>query len=43
MRMENMEGFSDVANLRRFEEIKRFTLEQCNAAVALGAADLGIA
>ena len=29
MRMENMEGFSDVANLRRFEEIKRFTLEQC--------------
>ena len=29
MQMENMEGFSDVANLRRFEEIKRFTLKQC--------------
>ena len=28
MQMENMEGFSDVANLRRFEEITRFTLEQ---------------
>lgn len=27
--MGNMEGFSDVANLRRLEEIKRFALEQC--------------
>ena len=29
VQMENVEGFSDVANLRRFEEIKRFTLNRC--------------